>query len=69
MLSLKLVLPEPYRHFSTSTHVLPILLMSSSFFGHMIVTYRENEKQKQKEDEGGEKEIGEYEVNKQTKNV
>jgi hypothetical protein len=52
MLSLKLVLPEPYRHFSTSTYVLPILLISSSFFVHMIVIYQEKEKQKRKEHEG-----------------
>jgi hypothetical protein len=36
----------------------------------MIVTYQESEKQKQKEgEEEGEKEIGEYEVNRKIKNI
>jgi hypothetical protein len=70
MLSLKSILPEPYRHFNTFTYVLHILFISSSFFGHMIVIYQESEKQKQKEDEEeGEKEIGEYGVNRKIKNV
>jgi len=50
--------------------MLHILLISSSFVGHMVVIYQESEKQEQKEDEEeGEKEIVEYEVNRKIMNV